>query len=504
MLASSGTEATIAYFLRLHRGRNPLIIPRNIMSDFDWAQLNALLREYWEAFLWLCWWHCLHAWQKHLHIATYPELWTLLKGWIRITDINEFNATWAKIQLIAPNEFVKYLKDFWMKDRVVRMWSAVYRKDRTIFENCDTNMLIEAWHHVLKGKFLHGKRNRRLDHLLSTLTMDVLPYFALKQRRQALGFEGVDIEVKKRQNIVERSQIYSKEDIVHVEGSKYLVPSTSDSSKVYEVDLDTYTCTCLDFPLICFCKHICAVQAHFEEEVPTSTLLDVPALAKLTPSLQLTVLTPHAAGFDPTSAINHTPTAKSLVLSLAQKMELLVARFRKTATITHPLDKLATAVDTMLLATNDNAVLPAAQRLAPVVKGPSARETMMPKVKTRSKQSSNNTDKAYGGGAASGSLAKSKKARTATASSPLLLPDLPSTASPGNHINVATTTSNQAQVYAGYSHYSLPQYAPQSVYYPPGPSTSGPPLPTPTGAQFVTYPVDGAGYYWPYGQTPRS
>lgn len=38
-----------------------------------------------------------------------------------------------------------------------------------------------------------------MDHLLSTLTTEVLPYYALKQRRQDLGFEGINIEVKKRQ-----------------------------------------------------------------------------------------------------------------------------------------------------------------------------------------------------------------------------------------------------------------------------------------------------------------
>ncbi|KAJ7740846.1 hypothetical protein B0H16DRAFT_1324200 [Mycena metata] len=70
---------------------------------------------------------------------------------------------------MAPKTFKDYLIRYWMPDRVLRMWSAVYCMPRSIFEACDTNMLIEAWHHVLKGKFLHGKRNRRLDHLIRTL-----------------------------------------------------------------------------------------------------------------------------------------------------------------------------------------------------------------------------------------------------------------------------------------------------------------------------------------------
>lgn len=96
-------------------------------------------------FILLCWWHVLHAWQLHFHISTNPELWDLLKQWIRMTSQDEFDAAWIKIQDIAPQNFVDYLKQYWMSDKVVRMWSAVYRTERTIFVACDTNMLIEAY-----------------------------------------------------------------------------------------------------------------------------------------------------------------------------------------------------------------------------------------------------------------------------------------------------------------------------------------------------------------------
>jgi hypothetical protein len=144
MLASSGSQATIAYFLRIHRARSPLTIPRNIISDFDWGQINACILEY-QAFIFLCWWHILHSWQQHFHISTHPNLWELLKKWIRITDKAEFDATWVKIQEIAPSSFVNYLTQYWMPERVVHMWSAVYRTARSIFEDCDTNMPIEAY-----------------------------------------------------------------------------------------------------------------------------------------------------------------------------------------------------------------------------------------------------------------------------------------------------------------------------------------------------------------------
>lgn len=33
----------------------------------------------------------------------------------------------------------------------------------------DTNMLIEAWHALLKIKFMNGQRNRRMDNLIYLL-----------------------------------------------------------------------------------------------------------------------------------------------------------------------------------------------------------------------------------------------------------------------------------------------------------------------------------------------
>jgi len=38
------------------------------------------------------------------------------------------------------------------------------------------------------------------------------------------------------------------------------------------VDLTAYTCTCLDYPVIQFCKHLSAVQIHFPEAVETHTI----------------------------------------------------------------------------------------------------------------------------------------------------------------------------------------------------------------------------------------
>ena len=78
---------------------------------------------------------------------------------------------------------------------------------------CSTFDITNRWHKQLKGKFLQGKRNRRLDHLIHTLTQDVLPYYRQKNCEQKLGFEGMNLEQKKREDIEKKGLLISKNDI---------------------------------------------------------------------------------------------------------------------------------------------------------------------------------------------------------------------------------------------------------------------------------------------------
>ncbi|PBK94985.1 hypothetical protein ARMGADRAFT_880019, partial [Armillaria gallica] len=74
-----------------------------------------------------------------------------------------------------PPSMIEYLKMNWMGETV--LWSAVHCQGQSIFDDCDTNMLVEVWHHLLKGKFLEHKRNQRLDHLIYILVKCTIPYF---------------------------------------------------------------------------------------------------------------------------------------------------------------------------------------------------------------------------------------------------------------------------------------------------------------------------------------
>ncbi|KAJ7017601.1 hypothetical protein C8F04DRAFT_883085, partial [Mycena alexandri] len=106
-----------------------------------------------------------------------------------------------------------------------------------------------------------------LDHLIHVLYDVAIPHFIARHRRQAMGFEGPDLGLKHRMKVIERAKSISKEDIQYdPETGKYIIRSQADPEIFYEVDLDAYDCTCLSFPLIRFCKHICAVQHHFPEE----------------------------------------------------------------------------------------------------------------------------------------------------------------------------------------------------------------------------------------------
>lgn len=191
--------------------------------------------------------------------------------------------------------------------------------------------------------------------------------------------------------------------------------SKSDPSRVHEVDLSTYTCTCLDFPLISYCKHICAVQTLFEEDAPQVPLGSRTRITspESSPTLQSPV---------PEEPIQ-APAAKlqSMRKLVAEKLERLAARLRHLST-KEPVELLPRfdqLVDEMLLATDNGSVLPAAYHVEPNTKP--WRETaasmgVLPKPKTRARPMDANKDPHYGGGASSGGKAVKRPRKNGCAS----------------------------------------------------------------------------------------
>src|SRR5258707_15387394 len=161
------------------------------------------------------------------------------------------------------------------------MWSAMSYQNHTIFEEGDTNMLLEAYvmsshisnliylfimffisyHHVLKSIWLEGKRNRRVDHLMHTQKIQSLPHLEIRHKRQERGMEGADLAETQRRQILTRAPETPLENIRKNDDLHFDVQS-SNSNKIYKVNLGTTSCDCSDFPRIRMCKHIAAV-VHF-------------------------------------------------------------------------------------------------------------------------------------------------------------------------------------------------------------------------------------------------
>ncbi|KAJ7028487.1 hypothetical protein C8F04DRAFT_1290675, partial [Mycena alexandri] len=280
------------------------------------------------------------------------------------------------------------------------MWSARFRRNRSVFELCDTNMLVESWHHLLKGKFLEGKRNRRVDHLLHVLVNDTIPYFIGKHRRQEFGFEGPDLEVKRRMEVESRSLSIKKESIDKVEGQAvYRVCSQSDAAQIYLVDIEAYTCDCLSFPLIDFCKHICAVQRLFPEgctELPISTLN----------FSSTSILSTDSDTEDDEEELKEPTTiAEDPVRDLVNRLQHLAVRTRLSppSHLSKSWNTLQLAVDAVLAETDftDAEVLPPRKKIAPNEGAGWQSTQAVMGVPVKGKRQSKHTDP-YSGGEQSG------------------------------------------------------------------------------------------------------
>ena len=268
MLASSGTEITVSFFLRKVREASPTVTPGWIMSDKDRAQMNAIEAVFPESRLVLCWWHVLHAWRQHFKTQHHEKLWEKLRAWVRVSDVTEFDQYWREIQKLAPESVVTYLETHWMP--IQEKWSAIPRKARSIFSDSDTNMLLEAWHHTLKTTFLASKPNRRIDHLIYTLVEEVIPYFRNKHLGYSYGLAGLDVRDRAIAEAKKRGSRIPVTDIFPVSTrSAFRVISQENRELRYEVTLRPLWCTCDAFPGIEYCKHVFAVSTHFPHlEVP--------------------------------------------------------------------------------------------------------------------------------------------------------------------------------------------------------------------------------------------
>jgi hypothetical protein len=145
MLASNGTTDTIAFFVGWVRDASPAVRPAVIMTDRDRAQINALRIVYPDSQILLCKWHVLRAMRSHFNTNEFPDLWAKVKAFVNASELAVFAKLWVEISNdpSVPQSFVQYMKTEWLPE--AKMWSLVLRKNRSIHEEGDTNMLLEAY-----------------------------------------------------------------------------------------------------------------------------------------------------------------------------------------------------------------------------------------------------------------------------------------------------------------------------------------------------------------------
>ena len=145
MLASNGTTDTIAFFVGWVRDASPAVRPAVIMTDRDRAQMNALRLVYPDSQMLLCKWHVLRAMRSHFNTSEFPELWAKVKALVNASQSADFVQLWVEISNdpSVPHSFVRYMRTEWIPE--AKLWAMVMRKNRSILEEGDTNMLLEVY-----------------------------------------------------------------------------------------------------------------------------------------------------------------------------------------------------------------------------------------------------------------------------------------------------------------------------------------------------------------------
>lgn len=228
------------------------------------------------------------------------------------------------------------------------------------------------------------------------LVNDVVPYYKAKHFRQQFGFEGLDLEMKRRKEIKAAAKLIPADNIEELTDSgQYLVQSQTTRGHKYSVDIEGYACNCKSYPEVLFCKHLAAVQYHFFEDFDVhhidSSFASAPTLSSDQPST-----------VKATSASNDA----SVLASIADKLQRLAVRTRLAPPhhLSAPFRQLDDILDQILADSAEPQVLPKQKKLPPNQNSwPETAKVMGAHIKTKRK--SVHTDP-YNGGQGSGKRAK--------------------------------------------------------------------------------------------------
>lgn len=249
-----------------------------------------------------------------------------------------------------------------------------------------------------------------MDHLIHTLVHDVVPFFKAKHSRQEWGFEGLDLEMKRRREIEVAATEIHLDSIADFEDDdepgQFTVQSQKDPSHVYFMDIDAYTCDCESYPLISYCKHLAAVQLHIYEDVDIKPLDSLFTNVSSTPSC---TTSGHEMKVMPAAITASLPPNLDLTIltNIPEKLQRLAVRTQLSPPqhLTDTLQKLDGLLDQALVECAQPQVLPRHKKVPSNQHSwPETAKVMGAAVKTKRK--SVHTDP-YSGKERSGKRAKS-------------------------------------------------------------------------------------------------
>lgn len=212
---------------------------------------------------------------------------------------------------------------------------------------------------MLKGYFLEGKQNRRVDHLISTLlegkdSTGVLPHFMHKHHCQVHGFDGLNLIDREHARVQKLAQVIASTDIVEITpGSRYLGNSQTNRSRQYLVI--SGQCPCLSFPTIHFCKHMGAIQMKHHGVFAVDTFVNGSS-------------TQHAPPVETQATLSRENRAFAQLAAVMTKLEHLTNRVKSGSAsdlINHPvLLQLGDLLDPTLIEVEGSQILPKKQTIA--------------------------------------------------------------------------------------------------------------------------------------------
>lgn len=138
MLASNGKQQMHELFLKLFRQHNPTL-PPYILMDRDIAAFNAARAIYPEVPTYLCWFHLVCAWWKHINVPKNLPVWKLLLRLPRAETQQEFDSLWVEIKSKAPKGFIEYMEEYWIPgaSSFVPSPSVLSKQPRTVALSVD-------------------------------------------------------------------------------------------------------------------------------------------------------------------------------------------------------------------------------------------------------------------------------------------------------------------------------------------------------------------------------